>query len=124
MNEDDPPARKRADVGYRRPPAEHRFSRENQPKRRRRSAKMHEETETVARLLSRVLSEERRAEVGTQVKWLRMSEILILKAFELAERGSPIMRRRLIDLGLRNQPPGGEEGAIYIDLNGVKALIS
>ena len=107
MEQQPPSSGKRTDVGYKRPPPEHQFKKGHKPKPRKPKAKQPEST---AELLRRVLHEERRVAMGKQVKWMPAAEILINKAFELAEKGNATMRRRLMELQMRTDKPV-EEGA-------------
>lgn len=98
MNENDPPdgqPTKRADVGYKRPPAEHRFKKGQKPPPRK---KKESEALSPRDLLWRILQEERRVIIDDKPQWMRVSEIVMKKAFHLAEKGSPTVSRLVTEL--------------------------
>jgi hypothetical protein len=92
-NGEGPP--KRTDVGYGRPPPETRFKPENKPAPRKKKA---------ARSLSRrelfwtILQEQRRVVIDGKPKWMRTAEILVNKAFHLADAGNPTLNRLIGEL--------------------------
>jgi hypothetical protein len=111
MNDDPPPSGKRTDVGYKRPPAEHQFKKGHKPPPRKKNGTA--KPEGAGDLLRKLLQEERRVVIGNKASYMPVSEILIRKAFELSEKGNATMRRRLIELQMRNERPG-DEGPITI----------
>lgn len=97
---------KRTDVGYKRPPAEHRFAKGHRPAPRKPKPRIADETP--AGVLWRLLQEERRVQIGK--RWTRMSnaELLVRRAHELADTGNSTMRSLTLELLMRGQSP--EEG--------------
>ena len=93
---------KRSDVGYKRPPVEHRFKPgQKPPPRKKRAAK----PKSRAQLLAMTLREEQRIEIGGKVRWCTKAELLLLVAFQLAERGNPSVSRALADYLLAHEEP-------------------
>ena len=86
---------RRSDVGYKRPPVEHQFKPGNKPLPRRKRAR---KAPTIVELLIKILDEEKRVEIGGKVKWFTKARLLIMVAFQLAEKGNPILSRALVKL--------------------------
>lgn len=107
---------KRTDVGYKRPPAEHQFKKGERPPPRK---KKKQQELSPQELLWRILQEERRVTINGTVQWLRASEIIMKKAFLLAEAGSSTIDRILGELLMRvgngNERGEGELRIIYDD---------
>lgn len=106
------PAEEVDEVGYKRPPKKHRFKKgQNPPPRKReRAAK----SESPRKLLARLLAEPRRGQVGRRVLWFSTGELLVRKAFEVAER-SPTIHRLLVDLQFQAEPVGEPEAVVILD---------
>ena len=121
MEHDTPSSGKRTDVGYKRPPREHQFKKGHKPKPRKTKPR---ETELgIGDLLWKVLQEERRAITGNKITWMSAAEALIRKAYELADKGNPTMRRRISELLMRLEKPGGDSQEPRVKgfiLNGVE----
>jgi hypothetical protein len=93
---------KRSDVGYKRPPVEHQFKPgQKPPPRKPRSTK----PRSRAQLLATILREEVRVEIGGKVRWCTRAELLVLIAFQLAERGNASVARALTDFLLAQEDP-------------------
>ena len=99
MNQDDDQPPRRSDVGYGRPPAEHQFKKGQKPPPRKRRKKPQESAQVV---LWRILKELKRVEINGKPMWLPMSEIIMRKAFMLADEGHPSIQRLLTDIALAN----------------------
>lgn len=86
------PCSKRKDVGYKRPPPEHRFKpgQKPPPRKKLRQANF---TET----LTMILREENRLENGGKPRWMTTAALLVEKAYQLAEQGNPTLSRALVD---------------------------
>lgn len=90
------PPVKRTDVGYKRPPAEHRFTRENQPPRRRK--KVEDFDPSALALLNKILAEPQRVIVNGAVTWMSNAEAIVCQALQLVESGNRTLRRPVDDL--------------------------
>lgn len=102
MQSTNPPGgQKPTDVGYKRPPVEHRFSSDNQPKARKKQKEV-AKPPTVVELIIKILDEEHRVEIGGKVHWHTKARLLLMTAFRLAENGNPTLSRALLDLFLKN----------------------
>ena len=102
MTESNKPEGKRSDVGYKRPPLEHRFKPgQKPPPRKKRPPK----AQTRPELLMRILQEPQRVQVGPKVRWCTKAELLLLVAFQLAEKGSPSVLRALVDCLMTGEEP-------------------
>ena len=73
-------------VGYKRPPAEHRFKKGGRPPPRKPKPDPGEQTP--GRILWRVLQEERRITVGGNVQWVSNAQLIVRRAFELTNKGN------------------------------------
>lgn len=85
-------AKKRTDVGYKRPPVEHQFRAGQKPPPRKKRA---EKPESMTRCLTRILREERRLKKGVKAVWLTNATLLVEVAFQLAEGGNSAVARAL-----------------------------
>lgn len=108
---------KRTDVGYGRPPKEHQFKPGNKPPPRKRSIKPKEPT--TAELLWTILQEDVRTTSAGRVRWMTKAEVLYRKAHELADHGSPAMRRLIMELMMRSVKAGQREPEHDMLLEGV-----
>ncbi len=110
------PAEEVDEVGYKRPPKNHRFKKGEKPPPRKRKQKA--KPESPRKLLSRLLAEPRRGRVGRKVMWFSTGELLVRKAFEVADR-SPTIHRLLVDLQFQAEPPAAPDTiTIYDRLDG------
>jgi hypothetical protein len=110
----------RTDVGYKRPPVEHQFKKGQKPpprKAKATSAKL-----SPVEILWQILKECRPVSRKGKRAWISNTELILLKAFELAERGNPTMQRAVTDLLLsletRKNPLKGRS---RVELNGKHA---
>ena len=87
---------KRQDVGYKRPPPEHRFKKGQKPPPRKKKAVPDEVP--ISEVLRMVLHERRRATIGGRVMWVTGGELVIRKAYQEAEKGKAMLRRELARL--------------------------
>lgn len=101
---DKPP--KRQDVGYKRPPPEHRFKPGQKPPPRKKKAVPDEVP--ISEILRKVLHEPRRATIDGKVKWVSSAELVIRKAYQEAEKGKEMLRRELARLLLSLESGTGE----------------
>lgn len=81
-------------VGYKRPPIEHQFKEGQKPPPRK---KKRGPSQSPRKLLARLLAETRRARLGGKIVWRSAGELVVHKAFEVAER-SPKIDRLLVEL--------------------------
>lgn len=95
---------KRTGVGYKRPPAEHQFKPGQKPPARKKKP---EQPQSRADLLMRILQETQRVEIGGKPRWCTKAQLLLMVAFQLAEKGSPTPSRALLDYLMVDEPPAG-----------------
>lgn len=106
---------KREDVGYKRPPKEHRFKKGNKPKPRK--PKFEPEDLSIPRILWAVLNEDVRIGQGRNVKYMRTSDLLVRKVLELAEKGDTSMGKLAFELLMLGQTPGQDEPETYLTMD-------
>ncbi len=82
---------KRADVGYKRPPAEHQFKKGQKPPSRKLKGKAVGFSPT--EILWDVLREQRRVTIDGKVRWISNADLIWRKAMQLAEIGNATMQR-------------------------------
>lgn len=112
--DDGGPAGKRLDVGYKRPPVEHRFKAgQTPPPRKKRIV----EPESTTRCLLRILREERRLIRGKNVVWLTNATLLVEIAFQLAEKGNATVSRALTSYLMANDEPEQFDDQIRIEMD-------
>lgn len=87
---------KRTDVGYKRPPAEHQFTKENQPPPRKK--KVADFDHSALDLLNKILAEPQRVIVNGAVVWMSNAEAIVRKAVQLVEAGNRTLKRPIDDL--------------------------
>lgn len=97
-----PPAAKRTNVGYKRPPVEHQFKLGQKPPPRKRRV---EKPQSPRNLLATILAEERRLKRGTKVGWYSNAHLLIEVAFQLAEEGNSTVARALAEYLMAGDQP-------------------
>jgi hypothetical protein len=95
---------KRTDVGYKRPPPEHQFKPGQKPPPRK--PKSTAKRESARDLLNRLLNEPRRVLMDGKAVWRTTADLLVHKAYEAAEQGSPTIGRLLSDLHFADEPLG------------------
>lgn len=91
----------RKNVGYGHPPVEHQFKTGQKPPPRKRKPKAEE---TSRELLERLMKEPRRVLINGKASWWSTGALIIHKAYESAEKGSPTLRRLLSDLHFAGEP--------------------
>ena len=100
MDQNDVPTKivKRTDVGYGRPPPEHRFKKgETPPPRKKKDAPREV---PMSEAFRKVLEEERRVEIGGKPQWLTAADLVMKRAWQEAEKGSATLRREIVRLML------------------------
>jgi hypothetical protein len=116
MEKDEPTGGKRTDVGYKRPPIEHQFKPGQKPPPRKEKSN---EKQSTIELLVKILNEEQRVEIGGAVRWCTKAELIVLRAFQLAEKGSGTVSRALWDLlMLEDGPPSENDFWISLEPDG------
>jgi hypothetical protein len=114
MKEDGNEPPKRSDVGYKRPPPEHRFQKgQKRPPRKKKQV----EKTSPRDLLWGILQEERRVMVDGKSKWMTNSEIIMNNAFLLAEKGSAVMQRLVSELLIGPAGDGDDDEAMRVIVN-------
>lgn len=108
---------KRTDVGYKRPPVEHQFRKGQKPpprKAKETSAKL-----SPIEILWHILKDCRPVVRKGKRVWISNTELILHKAFELAERGNPTMQRAVTALLLALDPRKNPlKGRTRVELNG------
>lgn len=89
--------------GYKHPPKEHRFKPGQKPPPRKKKAP--KDSISVVQLFWHVLQEPRKATVNGKKGWFRASDLIVRKAFALAEQGNSTLNRLLNQLLLENLSP-------------------
>ncbi len=102
------------EVGYKKPPVDHQFKTGEKRKPRTRSG-----TGSTSRteLYWRILQERHRLPRGSKVVWMTKAELIVEKAFQLAEGGNPTLNRRLIDLLLVVEPNSDDQLGYKIEID-------
>lgn len=103
---------KRSDVGYGRPPAEHQFKKGEKPPLRKRKKALEEVPST--EMFRNLLNEERRVEVGGKVRWGSSAVLVMMRAWQEAEKGSATLRRELLRLSLGAEVPANDYAPLVI----------
>lgn len=117
MPADEPPKTtdepvKRSDVGYKRPPREHQFKNGEKPPPRKKKEKLGEVL--MRETMRKILNEERRVVVGRKVRWLTCADLVIMRAWQEAERGSAILRREMVRLGFNSEAHAPEQVPLVV----------
>ena len=99
---------KRADVGYRRPPREHQFKKGHKPPPRKKKGQAAEVR--MDQILRKVLHEPRRILISGKPKWVSGAELVILQAYQQAEKGNRMLRRELAKLLLSLDARASHDG--------------
>ena len=103
---------KRSDVGYRRPPREHQFKKgEKPPPRKKKEARRELPMSVILRM---VLNEKRRVVIADKVRWVTTADLVIMRAWQEAEKGSPTLRREMFRLSLSSEAPAAEEAPLVV----------
>ena len=103
---------KRTDVGYKRPPREHQFKKgEKPPPRKKKEA--HPEI-AMSEIMRRVLGEERRVVVAGKARWLTGADLVMMRAWQEAEKGSATLQREIMLLLLSVEAPAPDLGPLVI----------
>ena len=103
---------KRSDVGYKRPPWEHQFTKENQPPPRKKKDTLREVP--MSETLRKVLDEERRVVVAGKVRWVTCADLVMMRAWQEAEKGSATLRREMLRLSLSAEVPVPEQAPLVV----------
>ena len=115
MDKTDEPAGtrvKRTDVGYKRPPHEHRFKKGNKPPPRKKKDALREMP--MSETLRKVLEEPRRVVVGGKVRWLTTADLVLVRAWQEAEKGSASLRREMMRLLLSAEIATAEQAPLVL----------
>lgn len=94
-------------VGYKRPPQEHRFKKGGRPPPRKPKPDPREETP--GDILWRVLQEQRRITNGQKVQWVSNAQLIVRRAFELTNKGNNALGRLLIGLTMAGEKVGADD---------------
>lgn len=103
---------KRSDVGYKRPPWEHQFTKENQPPPRKKKDPLREVP--MSETLRKVLDEPRRVVVGGKVRWVTSADLVLMRAWQEAEKGSACLSREMMRLSLSAEVPVPEQAPLVV----------
>lgn len=99
-------AAKRDDVGYKRPPREHQFKKGQKPPPRKKKDPFR--AQSMSGAFRKVLTEDRRVVMGDKVRWVTSAELVMMRAWQEAEKGSATLRRELIRLLLSTEAPDAD----------------
>ena len=103
---------KRSDVGYKRPPREHQFKEGEKPPPRKKKDTRREVP--VSETFRKVLEEQRRVVVGGKVRWVTCADLVIMRAWQEAEKGSATLRREMLRLSLSSEAPALEQAPLVV----------
>ena len=114
MNPSDVPTTtgKRSDVGYKRPPPEYQFKKNEKPPPRKKKEAPREVPMSEA--FRKVLEEERRVEIGGKPQWLTAADLVMKRAWQEAEKGSPTLRREIVRLMLSCEGVAPEQAPLVV----------
>ena len=103
---------KRSDVGYGRPPPEHRFKKGQKPPARKKKDKP---TKVQLReVLRKVLQERHRVVLNGKTRWVSAVELVLRRAYQEAEKGNATLRRELTTLLFSSEERGAEPAMLVI----------
>lgn len=102
---------KRSDVGYKRPPWEHQFTEENQPPPRKKDPLREV---PMSETLRKVLDEPRRVVQNGKVRWLTSADLVLMRAWQEAEKGSASLSREMMRLSLSAEVPAPEQAPLVV----------
>ncbi len=103
---------KRSDVGYKRPPREHQFKKGQKPPPRKKKDTLREVP--MSETLRKVLDEERRVVLAGKVRWVTCADLVIMRAWQEAEKGSATLRREMLRLSLSSEAPAPEQAPLVV----------
>jgi hypothetical protein len=103
---------KRSDVGYKRPPREHQFKKGHKPPPRKKKDALREIP--MSEILAKVLDEPRRVVVGGKVRWITSADLVLMRAWQEAERGSASLKRDMFRLTLGAEVPAPEQAPLVV----------
>ena len=102
---------KRSDVGYKRPPREHQFKKgEKPPPRKKEAIGQVPMSET----FRKILDEPRRVVLAGKVRWVTCADLVIMRAWQEAEKGSATLRREMLRLSLSSEAPAAEQAPLVV----------
>ena len=93
-------------VGYGKPPVEYQFKKGEKRKARARSGSS---SPSHTELYWQILQEPHRVTRGSKVVWMTKAELIVEIAFQLAEAGNRMLRRRLTDLLLAAESEASDQ---------------
>ena len=103
---------KRSDVGYKRPPREHQFKKGEKPPPRKKKEAIGQVP--MSETFRKILDEPRRVIVGDKVRWLTVADLVMMRAWQEAEKGSATLRREIVRLSLSSEGPGLEQAPLVV----------
>ncbi len=103
---------KRTDVGYKRPPREHQFKKDQKPPPRKKKDPLREIP--MSETLRKVLDEPRRVVQNGKVRWLTSADLVLIRAWQEAEKGSASLRREMMRLSLSAEVPAPEQAPLVV----------
>ena len=103
---------KRSDVGYKRPPREHQFKKGDRPPPRKKKDALREIP--MSETLRKVLDEPRRVVIGGKARWLTTADLVLMRAWQEAEKGSPSLSREMMRLSLSAESAIPEQAPLIV----------
>ncbi len=103
---------KRSDVGYKRPPQEHQFRKGEKPPPRKKKEAIGQVP--MSETFRKILDEPRRVIVGNKVRWLTVADLVMMRAWQEAEKGSATLRRAILRLSLSCEASGPEQAPLVV----------
>lgn len=102
------------DIGYGKPPVQTRFRKGQKPPPRKKKRR---EDVSPRDLLWRILQEERRVVIDGKVRWMRVAEIILNKAFLLADKGNATLQRLVTEIMMMSGEPEREHSGPRVILD-------
>ena len=103
---------KRSDVGYKRPPREHQFKKGEKPPPRKKKEAIGQVP--MSETFRKILDEPRRVVLGDKVRWLTVADLVMMRAWHEAEKGSVTLRRAILRLVLSSEGLGPEQAPLVV----------
>ncbi len=103
---------KRSDVGYKRPPQEHQFRKGEKPPPRKKKEAIGQVP--MSETFRKILDEPRRVIVGDKVRWLTVADLVMMRAWQEAEKGSASLSREMMRLSLSAEVPAPVQAPLVV----------
>jgi len=68
----------------------------------------------MSEIFRKILDEPRRVILGDKVRWLTVADLVMMRAWQEAEKGSATLRRLILRLMLSSEGPGPEQAPLVV----------